>query len=66
MSILTNTNTNTYTTDQLLSENQTYTTPQTNEDTTSVAAGNNAFKVILAAEILDIITAGITLIFFLR
>ena len=60
MSIFANT---TYTTDGVLSGNQTNATSETNEDATSVAPGNDASKdITLAVEILDIITAGMTII----
>ena len=62
MSVLANT-TYTYSTAGVLYENQTNASPETIEDTTSAALGNDTSKeVILAAEILNIITAGISLI----
>ena len=63
MRIFTNT---THTTVGDLSENPTNATSETNEDTSSIGPGNDASKeVILAAGIVDIITAGISLIGFL-
>ena len=63
MRIFTNT---THTTVGDLSENPTNATSETNEDTSSIGPGNDASKeVILAAGIVDIITAGISLTGFL-
>ena len=63
MSVLANT---TCSTAGVLYENQTNASPETIENATSAALGNDTSKeVILAAEILDIITAAISLIGFL-